>query len=155
MDIHSTYFPTTKISQNLKKTYLILYPGCSQSVTIHSKVFDWNKINGIKSGHRMNKEDLSSTLLTQVPCFHIWHYSMCCTPGQHQELVISQAIGGQLQVHTDWPAQLHSKGVFFVKKVNTAIPDNIDEDVKNFVTYGDVHPNVLGRWYFIPLTTIL
>ena len=70
---------------------------------------------------------------------------MFCTSGANQELVISQSIGGQLQVCTEWPAQLHSKGVFFVKRENTAIPDNIDEDVKNFVTCGDIHPNVLGR----------
>ena len=32
--------------------------------------------------------------------------------GFPQELVISQNIGGQLQVHTDWPSPLKNKGVF-------------------------------------------
>ena len=34
----------------------------------------------------------------------------------HQELVISQNIGGQLQIHTDWPSSLRNKGVYFVKR---------------------------------------
>ena len=84
--------------------------------------------------------------------------------GTLQELVISQNIGGQLQVtymmmmvtaaaipgfqiHTDWPSYLRNKGVFFVKREKAGIPDleEEDEDLLDHLTCGDVHPNVLGK----------
>ena len=66
-----------------------------------------------------------------------------------QELVISQNIGGQLQIHTDWPTYLKNKGVFFVKRDKAPIPDldddEEDEDLLDHLTCGDIHPNVLGK----------
>ena len=49
----------------------------------------------------------------------------------------------------DWPAYLLNKGVFFVKRDNDGIPDlagdnKKPQDLLDFVTCGDVHPNVLG-----------
>ena len=65
-----------------------------------------------------------------------------------QELVISQNIGGQLQIHTDWPSYLRNKGVFFVKREKTGIPDLEEEgeDLLDHLTCGDVHPNVLDHF---------
>ena len=82
-----------------------------------------------------------------------------------QQLVISQNLGGQLQVnhsihlkiqkqipmqlHIEWPTQLRSKGVYFVKREKEAIPELIEEgnetnELLQNLTCGDVHPNVLG-----------
>ena len=68
-----------------------------------------------------------------------------------QELVISQNIGGQLQIHTDWPSYLRNKGIFFVKRENEGIPELDDEDddppdLLDHVTCGDIYPNVLGKF---------
>ena len=77
-----------------------------------------------------------------------------------QELIISQNIGGQLQVqsreyyrcwyiynviqvHTDWPSPLRNKGVFFVKREAKPIPEDA-ESVVDHMTCGDIHPNTLG-----------
>ena len=98
--------------------------------------------------------------------FNLWSLSDL-SQGFNQELVISQTTGGQIlasllniyrwpiiilsKVHTDWPAYLLNKGVFFVKRENDGIPDLAGDnkkaqDLLDFVTCGDVHPNVLGRW---------
>ena len=50
--------------------------------------------------------------------------------GMPQELIISQNMGGQLQVHTDWPSPLKNKGVFFVKRDKEPLP----QDVLNLLT---------------------
>ena len=86
--------------------------------------------------------------------------------GIQQVLVISQNIGGQLQViccrpfsrltssrqiHTDWPSYLRNKGIFFVKRDRQAIPEiDTDQaedsrDLLDYVTCGDIYPNVLGQ----------
>jgi hypothetical protein len=54
-----------------------------------------------------------------------------------------------LQIHTDWPSYLRSKGVFFVKRENEAIPDDTVEgnetsQLMDHLSCGDIHPNVLG-----------
>ena len=63
--------------------------------------------------------------------------------GFPQELVISQNIGGQLQVHTDWPSPLKNKGVFFVKREKVPLPEQIS-DLLSWMCCGDIHPNPLG-----------
>ena len=65
--------------------------------------------------------------------------------GFPQELVISQNIGGQLQVHTDWPSPLKNKGVFFVKREKEPLPENVDELLDHMVC-GDIHPNALDQF---------
>ena len=70
--------------------------------------------------------------------------------GIQQVLVISQNIGGQLQIHTDWPSYLRNKGIFFVKRENEGIPELDDEDddppdLLDHLTCGDIYPNVLGK----------
>ena len=113
----------------------------------------------------------------------------------HQELVISQNIGGQLQIHTDWPSSLRNKGVYFVKR-DKVIYDNLDiwsmyvfsflylslylsretqehfqepiphldeglnnkemnEQLLNYLTCGDVHPNVLGQYSYEATTFLI
>ena len=72
--------------------------------------------------------------------------------GIQQVLVISQNIGGQLQIHTDWPSYLRNKGIFFVKRENEGIPELDDEDddppdLLDHLTCGDIYPNVLGKFY--------
>ena len=61
-----------------------------------------------------------------------------------QELIISQNIGGQLQVHTDWPSPLRNKGVFYVKRDPKPLPDEWD-NLLDHMTLGDIHPNTLGK----------
>ena len=64
-----------------------------------------------------------------------------------QELVISQNIGGQLQVHTDWPSPLRNKGVFFVKREAAPMPECEEIwDLLHHMTCGDVHPNILDHF---------
>ena len=63
--------------------------------------------------------------------------------GFPQLLVISQNIGGQLQVHMDWPSPLKNKGVFFVKREKVPLPDQMSE-LLNWMCCGDIHPNPLG-----------
>ena len=58
-------------------------------------------------------------------------------------LVISQNVGGQLQVHMDWPSPLKNKGVFFVKREKIALPEEM-KDLLNWMCCGDIHPNPLG-----------
>ena len=65
--------------------------------------------------------------------------------GFPQELVISQNIGGQLQVHTDWPSPLKNKGVFFVKREKEPLPENVDELLDHMVC-GDIPPNALDQF---------
>ena len=60
-------------------------------------------------------------------------------------MVISQNIGGQLQIHTDWPSPLRNKGVFFVKRDKEPLPENVDELLDHMVC-GDVHPNALDQF---------
>ena len=62
-----------------------------------------------------------------------------------QELIISQNMGGQLQIHTDWPSPLKNKGVFFVKREKEPLPENIS-DLLNHMACGDVHPNALDQF---------
>ena len=63
-----------------------------------------------------------------------------------QELIISQNIGGQLQVHTDWPSPLRNKGVFFVKRDAKPLPEpETTKDLLDHMTMGDIHPNTLGK----------
>ena len=62
-------------------------------------------------------------------------------------LIISQNIGGQLQIHTDWPTPLRNKGVFFVKRWERPIPENVTElELLNHMTCGDIHPNSLEHF---------
>ena len=63
--------------------------------------------------------------------------------GFPQLLVISQNIGGQLQVHMDWPSPLKNKGVFFVKREKVPLPEQIS-DLLSWMCCGDIHPNPLG-----------
>ena len=60
-----------------------------------------------------------------------------------QVLIISQNIGGQLQIHTDWPSPLKNKGVFFVKREKVPLPEDMAE-LLNWMCCGDIHPNPLG-----------
>ena len=60
-----------------------------------------------------------------------------------QELVISQSIGGAIQVQIDWPTYLNGKGVYFVKRENEALPEYCKE-LLDYVTCGDVHSNIIG-----------
>ena len=64
--------------------------------------------------------------------------------GFPQLLVISQNVGGQLQVHMDWPSPLKNKGVFFVKREKIALPEEMKE-LLNWMCCGDIHPNPLGK----------
>ena len=60
-------------------------------------------------------------------------------------MIISQNIGGQLQIHTDWPSPLRNKGVFFVKREAVPLPDRVKE-LLNHMTCGDIHPNSLEHF---------
>ena len=62
-----------------------------------------------------------------------------------QELVITQTIGGVIHIHLDWPSYLKSKGVYFVKKDNSKIPEAECGKLLDYVTCGDVHSNILGK----------
>ena len=62
-----------------------------------------------------------------------------------QELVITQTIGGVIHIHLDWPSYLKSKGVYFVKKDNSKIPEAECGKLLDYITCGDVHSNILGR----------
>ena len=68
--------------------------------------------------------------------------------GFPQLLVISQNVGGQLQVHMDWPSPLKNKGVFFVKREKVALPEEM-QDLLNWMCCGDIHPNPLGFVFHI------
>ena len=79
-----------------------------------------------------------------------------------QSMVISPNIAGHLHIHTDWPSALRNKGVYFVKKEKTPIPD--DEvihpgkhhdqtilspqnfDLCEFLAFGDIYPNALDHF---------
>ena len=55
-----------------------------------------------------------------------------------------------LQIHTDWPSYLRNKGIFFVKRDRLGIPelgqeDQDSTDLLDYVTCGDIYPNVLGE----------
>ena len=60
-----------------------------------------------------------------------------------QELVITQTIGGLIQINTDWPSYLHNKGVFFVKKEQASLPE-YSKSILDYIVCGDVHENVIG-----------
>lgn len=62
-----------------------------------------------------------------------------------QVLIISQNIGGQLQIHTDWPSPLKNKGVFFVKREAQPLPDQLIKLLTQ-MTCGDIHPNSLEHF---------
>ena len=62
-----------------------------------------------------------------------------------QVLIISQNIGGQLQIHTDWPSPLRNKGVFFVKREPLPLPKKVIK-LLNHMTCGDIHPNSLEHF---------
>ena len=53
-------------------------------------------------------------------------------------------------MHTDWPSYLRNKGIFFVKRDKQGIPELGQEDqdctdLLDYVTCGDIYPNVLGE----------
>ena len=60
------------------------------------------------------------------------------------------------QIHTDWPSYLRTKGIFFVKRENVGIPEPGDDDDENktqydlldYLTCGDIYPNVLGIFFY-------
>ena len=62
----------------------------------------------------------------------------------HLALFLNLFLKILFQIHTEWPSKLRSKGVFFVKKELTKIPDPDMECLKNFMICGDIHANVLG-----------
>ena len=62
-----------------------------------------------------------------------------------QELVITQTIGGVIHIHLDWPSYRKSKGVYFVKKDNSKIPEAECGKLLDYITCGDVHSNILGK----------
>ena len=63
-------------------------------------------------------------------------------------MVISQNGAGHLQIHVDWPSSLRNKGVFFVKRDAEPLPEGDGIDLSDFLACGDIHPNVLGKlWY--------
>ena len=62
-----------------------------------------------------------------------------------QELVITQTIGGVIHIHLDWPTYLKGKGVYFVKKDNSKIPEAECGKLLDYITCGDVHSNILGK----------
>ena len=83
-----------------------------------------------------------------------------------QSMVISPNIAGHLHIHTDWPSALRNKGVYFVKKEKTPIPDDevisilanimiVSEqtilspqnfDLCEFLAFGDIYPNALDHF---------
>ena len=66
--------------------------------------------------------------------------------GIPQQIIISQNNAGQLFVHVKWPDTLKNKGVFFVKRKPEPLPADENENLNDFVAYGDIHPNVLGKY---------
>ena len=60
-----------------------------------------------------------------------------------QELVISQNFSGHLVAHTEWPAALKNKGVYFIKRDMKPLPK---ENFLNVMTCGDIHPNALDHF---------
>ena len=78
-------------------------------------------------------------------------------------MVISQNVGGHLQIHIDWPSQLKYKGqkfyfscrrddvtstcvgVYFVKRDAQPLPEGENVNYANHLAWGDIHPNVLGN----------
>ena len=62
-----------------------------------------------------------------------------------QELVISQSLGGAIQIQSDWPNCITNKGVYFIKKEKEAIAEPEYGPLLNYVTCGDVHPNIISK----------
>ena len=80
-------------------------------------------------------------------------------------MVLSQNVGGHLQIHVDWPSQLkhkgkcslsilsrcdtdtlaHCVGVYFVKREAQPLPEGENINYANHLAWGDIHPNVLGN----------
>ena len=57
------------------------------------------------------------------------------------------------KIHTDWPSYLRNKGIFFVKRERVGIPESDNDhedkaqyDLLDFLTCGDIYPNVLGMY---------
>ena len=62
-----------------------------------------------------------------------------------QKLVITQTLGGAIQIHADWPTSLTNKGVYFIKREKEGIPEPEYGPLLNYVTCGDIHSNVIGK----------
>ena len=54
--------------------------------------------------------------------------------------MISQNFSGHLVAHTDWPAPLKNKGVYFVKREMEPLPR---DNFLTVLTCGDIHPESL------------
>ena len=86
-----------------------------------------------------------TSLLPPPPSPSVLTNSLFYSSDLPQVLIISQNIGGQLQIHTDWPSPLRNKGVFFVKREDLPLPDKVKE-LLNHMTCGDIHPNSLEHF---------
>ena len=61
--------------------------------------------------------------------------------------MISQNFSGHLVAHTDWPAPLKNKGVYFVKREMEPLPR---DNFLTVLTCGDIHPgSVQKKSYYI------
>ena len=63
----------------------------------------------------------------QLAIFSILHKDILqafLDSNEPQSMVISPNIAGHLHIHTDWPSALRNKGVYFVKKEKTPIPED-------------------------------
>ena len=105
-----------------------------------------------EAGHLRRAEETPGELCLQRLSSHLTPHTSHPSPlitfyssDLPQVLIISQNIGGQLQIHTDWPSPLRNKGVFFVKREAVPLPDRVKE-LLNHMTCGDIHPNSLEHF---------
>ena len=98
-----------------------------------------------EAGHLRRAEETPGELCLQRLSSHLSPLTTFYLSDLPQVLIISQNIGGQLQIHTDWPSPLRNKGVFFVKREAVPLPDKVKE-LLNHMTCGDIHPNSLEHF---------
>ena len=113
----------------------------------------WSRMLGVDAQRIL----LTSFLTSNYPQVHDWlsqcsnqyllAYNICDFSNVpsflFQELVISQNFSGHLVAHTEWPAALKNKGVYFIKRDMKPLPK---ENFLNVMTCGDIHPNALDHF---------
>ena len=98
-----------------------------------------------EAGHLRRAAETPGELCLQRLSSHLTPHSTYYLSDLPQVLIISQNIGGQLQIHTDWPSPLRNKGVFFVKREALPLAKKVKE-LLNHITCGDIHPNSLEHF---------
>ena len=112
--------------------------------TLRLKIDKWNKL--------WSSDEQRALLIKFVESGHTWHYPQLSLLYANklssdfiQQIVISQTLGGAIQIHTDWANHLTNKGVYFIKREREGIPEPEYGPLLNYITCGDVHSNVIGN----------